>query len=74
MATQETTLGHLGKVRGMGDDGHHPLAPEERRGDAEEEDEEEEAPKPEVDRNHRNGAVKRESAGGAGANDDAGNA
>ena len=36
MATQETTLGHLGKVRGMGDDGHHPLAPEERRGDAEE--------------------------------------
>ena len=71
MATQETTLGHLGKVRGMGDDGHHPLTPEERRGDAEEEDEEEEAPKPEVGQNHANGAVKR---GSAGASYDAGNA
>ena len=36
MVTQRTILGHLEKVKGMGDDGLQPLVPEERREDAEE--------------------------------------
>ena len=48
MAPQRTDLGHLNKVRGVGDDGQHQMTPEKRRGDAEEEEETQKTPKPEV--------------------------
>ena len=48
MAPQRTDLGHLNKVRGVGDDGQHRVTPEKRRGDAEEDEEAPKTPKPEV--------------------------
>ena len=48
MAPQGTILGHLKKVRGVGEVEELRMTPKERRGDAQEEVETPETPKPEV--------------------------
>ena len=48
MAPQGAVRGHLKRVRGVGKDEKHRMAPKKRRGDAQEEEETPETPKPEV--------------------------
>ena len=48
MAPQGAVRGHLKRVRGVGKDEQHRMAPRERRGDAPEDEETQKSPKPEV--------------------------